>query len=67
LDCDSGAFYYAEIYAQWGDPKMALTWLQKALEMLDPSMEDLKTDWLLDPIRDEPQFRALLARLNFAA
>jgi len=67
LDGDSGAFYYAEIYAQWGDPKMALTWLQKALEMLDPSMEDLKTDWLLDPIRDEPQFRALLARLNFAA
>jgi TolB-like protein/Tfp pilus assembly protein PilF len=67
LDGDSGAFYYAEIYAQWGDHKMALTWLQKALEMLDPSMEDLKTDWLLDPIRDEPQFRALLARLNFAA
>jgi hypothetical protein len=46
---------------------MALAWLQKALENLDPGLEDLKTDWLLDPIRDEPQFRALLARLNFAA
>ncbi len=67
LDGDSSAFSYAEVYAQWGDHKMALAWLQKALENLDPGLEDLKTDWLLDPIRDEPQFRALLARLNFAA
>jgi hypothetical protein len=26
---------------------------------------NLKVDWMLDPIRSEPQFEALVGRLNF--
>jgi len=29
---ESGALSYTEIYAQWGDPSQALTWLETALD-----------------------------------
>jgi tetratricopeptide (TPR) repeat protein len=62
---DSDAFRYAEIYAQWGDTAKALQWLSTAEKLSDPLLPDLKTAWLLDPIRNEQQFKALEARMNF--
>jgi hypothetical protein len=32
---------------------------------LDPLLQLLKVDWQLDPIRHEPQFKAIVAQLNF--
>jgi TolB-like protein len=65
LQGDLGAAQYAAIYAQWGDPAAALTWLATAERVNKASLLTLKVDWLFDPIRNQPQFQALLRRLKF--
>jgi adenylate cyclase len=65
LDGDSGAYEYARIYAQWGDNAAALRWLSKAEQLRDRGLLGLRDDWAIDPIRNEPQFKAILARMNF--
>jgi tetratricopeptide (TPR) repeat protein len=59
------AYQYAQIYAQWGDTAKALDWLEKAQRVRDPGLLQLKVDALLDPIRREPRFEAILRTLNF--
>jgi hypothetical protein len=39
--------------------------LTKTEQLRDPSLIALKVDPLLDPIRSEPQFKAMLARMKF--
>jgi adenylate cyclase len=62
---DARAFSYAEIYSQWGDSAAALRWLATAVRARNPATTLLKVDWMLDPIRNEPEFKAILARMNF--
>jgi TolB-like protein/Tfp pilus assembly protein PilF len=62
---DSGAYQYATIYAQWGDRAQALAWLDTAMRLRDPGLETLKTDPLMDPLREEPRFQAILRQLHF--
>lgn len=62
---NSIAYQLVEIYAQWGDRARALEWLDKARLLRDPGLVRLKVDKLLDPIRAEPQFQALVAKMNF--
>jgi tetratricopeptide (TPR) repeat protein len=59
------AYGYAQLYAQFGDKAAALQWLAKAYRLRDPALQFIKGDWELDPIRDEPQFKAIMARMNF--
>jgi tetratricopeptide (TPR) repeat protein len=56
---ESGAYDYAEIYAQWGDIPKALEWLETAVRLRDPDLGQLKTDPYLDPMRGEPHFQAI--------
>ena len=65
LEGDAGAYGYAAIYAQWGDTKEALGWLETALRLRDPDLVNLKVDPLLDPLRKEPRFRAIELELGF--
>ncbi|HTO44765.1 MAG TPA: hypothetical protein VML56_11855, partial [Burkholderiales bacterium] len=65
LQGDLGAATYAAVYAQWGEPVAALHWLATAERVDRTSLLRLKVDWLFDPIRSQPQFEALEARLNF--
>ena len=65
LDADGHPVYCAEISAQWGNAPAALQWLTKAERLHDWLIVLLKIDPLLDPIRNEPQFKALLARMKF--
>ena len=65
LEGESGAYSYAGIYSQWGDAANALHWLTKAEERRDPLLWLLRIDWQLDPIRNEPGFKAIVARMNF--
>lgn len=65
MDGDSIAIFYAGIYAQWGEPAAALRWLTTGERLQDPYLISLKADWRFDPIRNEPEFRALMRRLNF--
>jgi hypothetical protein len=50
------AYQYATIYAQWGNSARALEWL---------GVLYLKTDPLMDPLRNEPSFQAAERRLKF--
>ena len=61
---DSAAYQYAEIFAQRGDRDQALTWLETALRLRDPGLYSIKTDPLLDPLRKEPRFQAVIRDLN---
>jgi TolB-like protein/Flp pilus assembly protein TadD len=62
---DSATYIIAVIYAQWGDKPAALQWLNKAVQLRDGDLKGLKVDPLLDPIRNEPRFKAILARMHF--
>ena len=62
---DAAAYQYATIYAQWGNLPKALEWLETALRLRDPGLVELKTDPLLDPIRQEPRFQAVERELKF--
>jgi hypothetical protein len=59
------AYEYATIYAQWGDRTKALELLEKAVRVHDAGLSFLKTDPLLDPLRNEPRFQAVLRELKF--
>jgi TolB-like protein/tetratricopeptide (TPR) repeat protein len=62
---DTSAYQYATIYAQWGDRAKALEWLEVAWRLRDPGLEELKTDPLVDPLRQEPRFQAIESALKF--
>jgi TolB-like protein/Flp pilus assembly protein TadD len=62
---NSWAFLYATIYAQWGDRAKALQWLDVAMRLRDPGLVALKTEPLMDPLRQEPRFQAALRELKF--
>jgi TolB-like protein/tetratricopeptide (TPR) repeat protein len=62
---DASAYQYATIYAQWGNRAKALEWLETALRLRDPGLQELKIDPLLDPLRKEPRFQAVMRELKF--
>jgi TolB-like protein/Tfp pilus assembly protein PilF len=62
---DAAAYQYATIYAQWGNHAKALEWLETALRQRDGGAIYLKTDPLLDPLRQEPRFQAVMRELKF--
>jgi TolB-like protein/Tfp pilus assembly protein PilF len=64
-DADSGCWFYALIYSQWGDKQSALRWLATAARLRDPGLAQIKNDWLFDPIRSEPEFNEIESRMNF--
>ncbi|MBV8146893.1 MAG: TIR domain-containing protein [Gammaproteobacteria bacterium] len=62
---DAGGYQYAEIYAQWGDTKSALDWVEKAMRLRDTGLSGLRVDPFMDPLRKEPRFQAVLRELKF--
>jgi serine/threonine-protein kinase len=64
IDGEAGAFSYAEVHAQWGNTAEALRWLAAAERLHAQGLQTLKVDWLLDPIRNQPEFKALERRLD---
>jgi TolB-like protein len=61
---DSAAYNYAEIYAQREEIGQGLQWLKKAEELHDPVLTIMTRDWMVDPLRDRPEFKAIETRLN---
>jgi TolB-like protein/tetratricopeptide (TPR) repeat protein len=61
----SRPLFLASIYAQWGSTDRALESLDSAMRMHDPGLELLKTDPLMDPLRKEPRFQAVMRELKF--
>jgi serine/threonine-protein kinase len=62
---DAASYQYATIYAQWGDARKSLKWLDIAVRVRDPGLFYVKTDPLLDPLRNELRFRAIERELKF--
>ena len=62
---DAGAFQYAEVYSQWGNTELALHWIERAYELKDGGLVGLQVHPLLNPIRNEPRFQAVVKKLNF--
>jgi tetratricopeptide (TPR) repeat protein len=62
---DSAAYNYAEIYAQRAEIEQGLRWLKKAEELHDPTLVIMRSDWMVDPLRDRAEFKAIEASLNF--
>jgi hypothetical protein len=61
---DDASFQYAVIYAQWGNIPKALEWLETAYRVRDPGLEVLKTEPMLDPLRQEPRFKEIERKLK---
>jgi TolB-like protein/Tfp pilus assembly protein PilF len=64
-ESDSYAYGYAAVYAQWGKRAEALDWLDTALHRRDTRLSGLKSDPLMDPLRQEPRFQAVMRELKF--
>jgi TolB-like protein/cytochrome c-type biogenesis protein CcmH/NrfG len=62
---DASAYQCATIYAQWGNGTEALKWLATAMRLRDTGLLSLKTDPLMDPLRQEPRFLAVMRELKF--
>jgi serine/threonine-protein kinase len=61
---DGGAYQYAQIHAQWGEPGAALAWLSKAVALKDAGLIGIKMDPFLDPIRKLPEFEEIVRKLE---
>ncbi|HEU5285989.1 MAG TPA: tetratricopeptide repeat protein, partial [Sphingomicrobium sp.] len=61
---DSALYQQAQVHAQWGDQSAALTALERARVVGDSGLTYLSTDPLLDPVRRQPRFLALLNDLG---
>lgn len=56
----------AAIHAQLGDTEQSMKCLGLALDLGDPGLTQLLVDPFLDPLRDDPRFVALLAKVGLA-
>jgi tetratricopeptide (TPR) repeat protein len=62
---DAGNYQQAEILAQLGRKDEAIATLQQALAARDPGLTEILVDAMLDPLRSEPRFQALVKKLDF--
>ena len=62
---DARAYEYAVVYAQRGSDLRALEWLDTAVRLRSSRLALLKTDPLMDPLRKEPRFQAVMRELKF--
>ncbi len=56
-------YLIAQLYAQAGDKEQAFYWLDTAYRERD-SLYQLKTDFMLDPLRSDPRFAELVKRVG---
>ncbi len=56
---------FVNAYLGLGDKETALTWMQKGIDEHDQGLICSKVDPILDPLRSEPRFQAMVSRMNF--
>jgi TolB-like protein len=61
------AYQIAEVYAVRHEIDKAFEWLQVAFDNHDGGMPSLLVDPLLRDLRDDPRYKALVAKMNFPA
>ena len=60
----SSAYEIATLYADLGDKEQAFQWLNTAYQERDDGLVNLKTDFLLDPLRSDPRFDDLRRKVG---
>jgi TolB-like protein len=63
---DRTLYQQAQVLAQWGELEEAVSRLQRALAIGDAGLIYARNDPLLDPVRTDPRFGAVLQRIGFA-
>jgi TolB-like protein/Tfp pilus assembly protein PilF len=63
---DAVHFQRAEVLAQWGETEAALISLEQALALRDPGLVLAAHDPMLDPLRLQPRFQAVLRQIGVA-
>ncbi|MEY2492287.1 MAG: hypothetical protein QOH24_1238 [Verrucomicrobiota bacterium] len=58
-------YQVAQVYAVRGEKEKAFEWLQIAFDHHDTGMLALLVDPLLNSLRDDPRYKALIAKMNF--
>jgi serine/threonine-protein kinase len=64
---EMASYGYGQILAQLGDKDPAFAALDRAWEILDFRLIGLRVDPYVDPLRDDPRYAALVARIGFPA
>ena len=64
---DLWTYQYGEILSQLGEIDRAFAALDRAWAVRDPGLASLRVDPFVDPLRGDPRFKALEAKLNFPA
>src|SRR6266436_5368925 len=60
-------YQIAQVYTVRGEKEKAFEWLQFATDNHDTGMLALLVDPLLNSLRDDPRYKALVAKMNFPA
>jgi serine/threonine protein kinase/tetratricopeptide (TPR) repeat protein len=63
-DIGNLALSVAIVYCYLDDKNQALSWLERSFERQDPSLITVNTHQYLDPLRDEPRFKAIQAKMG---
>ncbi|HEV3099953.1 MAG TPA: hypothetical protein VGY75_09585 [Candidatus Udaeobacter sp.] len=64
---DIAAFQIAQVYAFRGETGKAFEWLQISFDTHDTGTLAILVDPLVNSLRDDPRFKALVAKMNFPA
>ncbi len=64
---DAASYQYGQIHAQLGNADQAFIAWDRAWQIKDAGLLSLKTDPLLDPLRRDRRFAALMNRIGFRA
>ena len=64
-DRDS-AYQIAQVYAFQGELDAAFEWLERAFDVRDPGLTEMKVDPLLAKAREDPWYREMLERMGLA-
>ena len=60
-------YQIAQIYAYRQQADETFAWLAKCIEMRDPGVFNVKTDWLFKPFHTDPRWPQLMKKLGFIA
>jgi TolB-like protein/tetratricopeptide (TPR) repeat protein len=61
---DGAAYQIALVYAARGETDRAFQWLERAYRQRDAGMHWMKYDPLLEPLKNDPRFKSLLAQMH---
>ena len=63
---DNGLYQQAQVRAQWGDIDGSIAALNRGRGIGDPGVSQVVVDPLLDPLRDDPRFQALMKAVGYS-